>query len=94
MKKRPDPNHKDTAATDRSNGPIRMCAVCRKRLPKRELIRYVRTPMSDANGGKGITMIQDTNQTLPGRGTYHCGEAECVERFKKMRGFRKQAPRG
>ncbi len=62
----------------RGHEPIRMCAVCRRRAPKRELTRYVRPP----EGGEPLA---DENQTRPGRGWYVCSETACQEKFRRFR---------
>ncbi|QGY41620.1 DUF448 domain-containing protein [Pseudodesulfovibrio cashew] len=68
--------------TEADNEPVRMCVVCRKRFPKRELTRYV-CPESlrelTENGP-----VPDPEQKRPGRGYYVCVQAECRERFPKM----------
>ena len=48
--------------------PTRMCRVCRKRLPKAQLTRWVRS-------GGTAAAVRDTTQTLPGRGYYTCSDA-------------------
>ena len=48
---------------------LRMCAVCRRMLPKRELLRIVRTP-------EGVIRIDRTGR-MNGRGVYLCGDAAC-----------------
>lgn len=59
------------------HSPERMCIACRKRFPKSELIRIVKTP-------DGIAV--DGNGKASGRGTYVCRDAECLKRLasKKM----------
>jgi hypothetical protein len=54
------------AVLARTPGPTRMCRVCRKRLPKAQLTRWVR--------GAGAA-VRDPTQTLPGRGYYTCSDA-------------------
>ncbi|MBU1003277.1 MAG: DUF448 domain-containing protein [Proteobacteria bacterium] len=66
--------------------PVRMCVICRRRFPKRELTRYI-CPA----GAKGP--IQDESQTLPGRGAYLCSDEACEERLSKYKGWQR-APRG
>ena len=48
-----------------------MCAICRERLPKREMIRLVKS--SD-----GQIAVDDTGKK-PGRGLYICHAAACME---------------
>jgi len=57
--------------------PMRMCAGCRERAPKRELIRVVRTP----DGG----LLLDARDKAPGRGAYICRKAECLQKARKSR---------
>lgn len=66
--------------------PMRMCAVCRRRLPKHELRRFVaRGPIGDGTGPQ-----PDPSQTMPGRGVYVCPEAACMEKFRRRDGRRKE----
>ena len=60
--------------------PERMCVVCRKRFPKRELARYVPPETMSPDQGP----VPDPAMTSPGRGFYVCGQARCRERFPKM----------
>ena len=57
--------------------PMRMCAGCRERAPKRELIRVVRTP----DGG----LLLDARDKAPGRGAYICRKTECLQKARKSR---------
>ncbi len=57
--------------------PLRMCAGCRERAPKKELIRIVRTP----DGG----LLLDAKGKEPGRGIYICRKAECLKKVQKSR---------
>lgn len=50
--------------------PKRMCIACRSMKPKAELMRLV---MSDGN------LTVDARGKMPGRGTYICRSAACVE---------------
>ncbi len=52
--------------------PMRMCVVCRKMRPKKELLRVVRTP-------EGNVLIDDVGK-LSGRGAYLCQNKECPEK--------------
>ncbi len=71
-------------------GPARMCAVCRKRLPKAEMERLVQRPgwtgVGKNAGGAPEDFDEawtlDERQRLPGRGIYLCG-AECREKFSR-----------
>lgn len=56
--------------------PLRMCVGCRSMLPKRELLRVVRTE----NGCK-----LDKTGKVSGRGAYICPSIECLEKAKKTK---------
>ena len=57
--------------------PMRMCAGCRERAPKKELIRVVRTPQGD--------LLLDARYKAPGRGAYICRKAECLKKARKSK---------
>ena len=57
--------------------PMRMCAGCRERAPKKELIRVVRTP-----DGR---LLLDARGKVPGRGAYICRKTECLQKARKSR---------
>lgn len=54
--------------------PLRMCIICRKRVPKPALERYV-------GGLLYAGPVADPGQTAPGRGLYVCVETRCQEAF-------------
>jgi len=58
--------------------PLRSCAVCRKRLPKSDLIRIVKY----SDGGIEV----DESGKAQGRGCYVCKEGDCLKTFIKKRG--------
>lgn len=55
------------AALAHASEPTRMCRVCRQRLPKAQLTRWVRK--SDGS------VVRDETQRLAGRGAYTCSAA-------------------
>ena len=57
--------------------PNRMCAVCRERKEKRELLRVARSK-------DGVLRI-DVEGKLPGRGAYICKEGDCLKTAEKRR---------
>jgi uncharacterized protein len=60
----------------RKHIPTRTCIVCRRSLPKRELVRVVRAPSGDV----GV----DLTGKKPGRGAYLCQRRACwIEAIKK-----------
>lgn len=66
--------------------PMRMCAVCRERHPKKELLRFV----AAGSGGTADGPLPDPSQTMPGRGVYVCRRPECMEKFRRFGSRRKQ----
>ncbi len=57
--------------------PVRMCAGCRERAPKKELIRVVRTPAGE--------IVADAGGKVPGRGAYICRKSACLAKARKSR---------
>ena len=58
------------------SSPVRMCAGCRGREPKSDLLRIV------ARDGVGML---DPTQTEPGRGAYLHPKRDCLDRAMKRR---------
>jgi len=50
--------------------PLRKCIVCQEMLPKKELIRVVRTPQEE--------ILIDMTGRAAGRGTYVCRRETCL----------------
>ena len=61
--------------------PLRKCVACQDMMPKKELIRVVRTPQED--------ILIDLTGKKPGRGAYLCGKVSCFKLARKMRSFDK-----
>jgi predicted RNA-binding protein YlxR (DUF448 family) len=59
--------------------PLRKCVACQQMMPKRELIRVVRSP-------EGEISI-DLKGKKAGRGAYLCGKQSCFKLAKKSRAF-------
>ncbi|MFC5648982.1 RNase P modulator RnpM [Paenibacillus solisilvae] len=57
--------------------PLRKCVACQQMMPKKELIRVVRTP-------DGAILIDLTGKK-PGRGAYLCGKVSCFKLAKKSK---------
>jgi len=55
--------------------PERMCVSCRKKIPKKQLVRIVKTKE------KGI--LVDTTGKISGKGAYICKEYECLDKLRK-----------
>ena len=61
--------------------PMRMCLGCNEMMPKKELIRAVKSPEGE------ISM--DLTGKKSGRGAYICRSAECFRLARKARRFEK-----
>lgn len=61
--------------------PQRRCISCRNQLPKRELLRIVRTPEQK--------LLYDPRGKMSGRGAYLCGKPACLEKAVKHKLFRR-----
>lgn len=61
----------------RKHVPMRTCIVCRRSLPKRELVRIVRTPDSG--------VVIDPTGKQSGRGAYICRRKVCWESTLKKK---------
>lgn len=59
--------------------PVRMCAVCRERKDKSQLLRIAKAP----NGEVCI----DVSGKMPGRGAYICKNGDCIKDAQKRRVF-------
>lgn len=60
---------------------LRTCCVCRKMLPKTNLIRVVKT-------SEGKIFVDYTGKA-DGRGAYVCKSSECRSKLKKIKGLNK-----
>lgn len=59
--------------------PLRKCVACQQMMPKKTLIRIVRSP-------DGAVSIDLTGKKA-GRGAYLCGKAACFKLAKKSKAF-------
>lgn len=57
--------------------PLRKCVACQEMMPKKQLIRVVRTP-------DGETLIDLTGKKS-GRGAYLCGKLSCFKLARKAK---------
>ncbi|WP_199623251.1 RNase P modulator RnpM [Paenibacillus alkalitolerans] len=57
--------------------PLRKCVACQENMPKKQLIRIVRTPESE--------VLIDITGKKSGRGAYLCGKVSCFKLAKKNR---------
>ncbi len=56
---------------------LRTCAICHKKIEKKDLIRIVRSPEGE------VTI--DTSGKKQGRGAYLCSSKACIENAKKSK---------
>ena len=64
--------------------PLRMCAVCRKHIPKSDLIRFEVDPQQ-----KAVTVV--CRDKVPfGRGVYLCKNEECIKRAQRKHVIERQ----
>lgn len=61
--------------------PLRKCIACQEMMPKKELIRVVRTPQEQ--------ILIDLTGKKPGRGAYLCGKVNCFKLAKKNKALDK-----
>ena len=57
--------------------PLRKCVACQEMMPKKQLIRVVKTPNDE--------ILIDLTGKKSGRGAYLCGKVECFKLAKKSR---------
>lgn len=68
--------------SQRYHQPLRSCIACRRKCPKHELLRVVRSA-----GGR---LEIDEEAIKPGRGAYLCRNAACGKKALKGRGFQRR----
>ncbi|MFO7877480.1 MAG: DUF448 domain-containing protein [Desulfovermiculus sp.] len=66
--------------------PQRMCCICRSRLLKYHLHRYV----CQRDGRGQPALYFDPKQSLPGRGFYVCSDPGCQSALPRHRGWQKK----
>ena len=59
--------------------PMRMCSGCKEHLPKKEMVRVVRTPEGE--------IVLDPVGKRSGRGAYVCRSLSCLQKARKSRAF-------
>nr|WP_081602943.1 DUF448 domain-containing protein [Desulfocurvibacter africanus] len=67
--------------------PVRMCVICRRRFPKRELKRHV---ACGAGAQEQPGLVHDPRQTMQGRGYYVCSDEACERRLAGYRARQKK----
>ncbi len=56
--------------------PLRTCVFCRTEMPKKQLLRIVKSSQGEIN--------LDLTGKMSGRGAYVCGEEECLKKMEKQ----------
>lgn len=64
----------------KGSGPLRQCCVCKKVLPKENLMRLIKPQTENT--------LYDHSARMNGRGTYICPETGCLEKIIKSRNSR------
>ena len=82
----PRPERNIMTGTSQGHIPQRMCTVCRTRLPKNNLYRYV----CQRNGHGQPALLFDPQHILPGRGFYVCSDPECQRALTRHKGWQKK----
>ena len=59
--------------------PVRQCVGCREMVPKKELLRVIRTPEEN--------VVLDSTGKQNGRGAYLCKSLECFQKARKSKGL-------
>ncbi len=57
--------------------PLRMCSGCGQHLPKKELVRVVRSAQGE--------LSVDLTGRKPGRGAYLCPKVDCMKKARKAK---------
>lgn len=68
--------------------PMRKCMGCSEMFPKKELVRVVKTKISeDEEGNEEYEISLDLTGKKAGRGAYVCKSAECLKKARKAKRF-------
>ena len=68
--------------------PMRKCMGCNEMFPKKELVRVVKTKVSeDEEGNEQYEISLDLTGKKAGRGAYVCKSAECLKKARKAKRF-------
>lgn len=59
--------------------PLRQCVGCREMMPKKDLLRVIRTPEDE--------VVLDSTGKKNGRGAYICFCLECFQKARKSKGL-------
>ncbi|MDO4556713.1 MAG: YlxR family protein [Lachnospiraceae bacterium] len=59
--------------------PVRQCVGCREMMPKKEMLRVIRTPEEE--------VLLDSTGKKNGRGAYLCFSSDCLNKAIKNKGL-------
>ena len=65
--------------------PMRKCMGCSQMFPKRELVRVVKTRISDDDENEQYEISLDLVGKKAGRGAYVCRKAQCLKAARKAK---------
>ena len=68
---------------------MRKCLGCGEMLPKKELVRVVRTKTGEENGEELYTVSLDKTGKMAGRGAYICKNVRCLQLAAKAKRFQR-----
>ena len=69
--------------------PMRKCLGCGEMLPKKELVRVVKTKTGEENGVETYVVSLDKTGKMAGRGAYICKSAKCLQNAAKAKRFQR-----
>lgn len=67
--------------------PMRKCMGCGEMFPKKELVRVVKTKLSEDEDNYEISL--DLTGKKSGRGAYVCKNADCLQKARKAKRFQR-----
>ncbi|MBQ5968786.1 MAG: YlxR family protein [Clostridia bacterium] len=65
--------------------PMRKCLGCGEMFPKKELVRVVKTRVSEADEAERFVISLDLTGKKAGRGAYVCKKVDCLRMARKAR---------
>lgn len=69
--------------------PMRKCLGCGEMLPKKELVRVVKTKTGEEDGKESYVISLDKTGKTAGRGAYVCKKVKCLEIAQKAKRFQR-----
>ena len=64
---------------------MRKCLGCGEMLPKKELVRVVKTRTGEKDGKETYVISLDKTGKAAGRGAYICNDLNCLQKARKSR---------